>query len=61
MLGFELVLFTCDEDISESHRKSGMVTVYEPSEELEKWAWNKLPKDMQNIIAKFEDEIIKLN
>lgn len=40
---------------------AGMVTVYEPSEELEKWVWNKLPKDMQNIIAKFEDEIIKLN
>lgn len=24
-LGFELVLFTCDEDISESHRKSTIV------------------------------------
>ena len=36
---------------------AGMVCDCDPSEELEKWAWNKLPERMQNVIEKFENEI----
>lgn len=40
---------------------AGMMCKYELPSELEEWAWNKLPKDMQNVITKFEDEITKFN
>lgn len=36
---------------------AGMVCDCDPSEELERWAWNKLPERMQNVIEKFENEI----
>ena len=40
---------------------AGMMCKYELPSELEEWAWNKLPRDMQNVITKFEDEITKFN